>query len=131
MGALSNYLEEKIVEHFLRNSAVGSPATVYLALYESDPGEAGAGTEATFVNYVRVASTWTALDGAGQTKNVATVTFAANGNASAAATITHAAILDAATTGNVLLYGPLASPKTLAVGDVLSFAANALTLTLD
>jgi hypothetical protein len=131
MGAFSNYLEEKIVEHFLRNSAVASPATIYLALFESDPGEDASGTETSFTSYARQVSTWTALDGAGQTKNVGAVTFPANGNASAAAVITHAAIFDAATGGNALLYGPLAASKTLAVGDVLSFAANALALTLD
>ncbi|MFA5630343.1 MAG: hypothetical protein WC997_02425 [Porticoccaceae bacterium] len=131
MGAFSNYLEEKIVEHFLRNNAVASPATVYLALFETDPGEGIGGDETSYVNYVRMPSTWTAIDGNGQTKNGSTITFAPNGNGSASVTITHAAIYDAASGGNRLLYGPLASPKTLAVGDVLSFAANALTLTLD
>jgi hypothetical protein len=131
MGAFSDYLEGRIVEHFLRNNTVASPATIYLALFETNPGEDGSGTETAYTGYARQTSTWTALDGAGQTKNVASVTFPANANASASATITHAAIFDAATIGNVLLYGPLASSKTLAVGDVLSFAANALTLTLD
>ena len=45
MGAFSNYLEEKIVEHFLRNNAITPPTTVYVALFESDPGEATGGTE--------------------------------------------------------------------------------------
>ena len=131
MGAFSNYSEERYVEHFLRNNAVASPAAVYLALFTTDPGEDGSGSEATYVAYARQTSVWTALDGSGQTKNVGALTFPANGNASADATITHAALYDAASAGNMLLYGPLASSKTLAVGDVLSFAVNALTLTLD
>ena len=131
MSAFSNYLEEKIVEHFLRNTSVGSPTSVYLALIESDPGEDASGTETSYTNYARQVSTWTALDANGQTKNASALTFPANGNASASVTITHAALFDAATVGNMLLKGPLANPKTLAVGDVLSFAANALTLTLD
>ena len=131
MGALSNYAEEKFVEHFLRNNAIASPATVFLALFESDPGEAAGGTEATFVNYVRVACTWTALDAAGQTKNVGVVTFPSNGNASADSIITYGVVYDAITAGNRILHGPLASPKTLQVGDVLSFAANAMVLTID
>ena len=131
MGAFSNYSEERYVEHFLRNNAVASPAAVYLALFTTDPGEDGSGTESTYVAYARQVSTWTALDGNGQTMNVGALTFAANGNASAAVTISHAALYDAATGGNMLLHGPLASAKTLAVGDVLSFAVNALTLTLD
>ena len=131
MGALSNYLEEKIVEHFLRNNAIASPVQTYLGLFQSDPGEFGLGTETSYSGYARQASTWTALDGNGQTKNSSSVTFPANGNGSTSVIITHAAILDAAVTGNVLVYGNLASSKTLAVGDVLSFAANALTLNLD
>lgn len=131
MGAFSDYLEDKIVEHFLRNNAVASPVAVYLALFQSDPGEATGGTETAYTNYARQASTWTAKDASGQTKNSATVTFPANGNAAASVAITHAAIYDAAVGGNRLLYGPLAATKTLEVGDVLSFAANALTLTID
>jgi hypothetical protein len=131
MSAFSDYLEEKIVDHFLRNNSVSSPGTVYLALFEADPGEDASGLEASFTNYVRQSSAWTALDGNGQTKNSGAVTFPANGNASASATITHAAIFDASSGGNCLLKGALATPKVLAVGDVLSFAIDALTLTLD
>ena len=77
MGAFSNYLEEKIVEHFLRNNAITPPTTVYVALFESDPGEATAGTETAYTGYARQAATWTALDANGQTKNVGALTAAA------------------------------------------------------
>jgi hypothetical protein len=131
MGAFSNYAEEKFVEHFLRNNAITSPVSTYLSLFESDPGEAADGTETSYTSYARIAAVWTSLDGAGQTKNSGSISFAANGNASASVTITHAAVFDSLTTGNCIIYGPLAASKTLAVGDVLSFAANALVLTLD
>lgn len=130
-GAFSDYMEAKIVDAFLRNTAYTPAATVYLALFESDPGEATGGTETAFTNYVRQPAAWTALDGAGQTKNSALITFPANANVSATATITHIGIYDAATTGNRLLYGALTAPKALAPGDVLAFAANALVFTLD
>ena len=131
MGAFSNYMEEKIVEHFLRNNAITPPATVYVALFESDPGEATAGTETSFTGYARQASSWTALDANGQTKNSAALTFPANGNASASVTITHIALYDAASAGNKLMYAQLSAPKTLSPGDVLSFAANAIVFGLD
>jgi hypothetical protein len=131
MGAFSDYMEAKIVDGFLRNTAYTPAANVYLALFESDPGEATGGTETSFTNYARQAVAWTALDGSGQTKNSALVTFPANANASASVTITHMAIYDAATTGNRLMYAALTSSKTLAVGDVLAFAANACVFTLD
>jgi hypothetical protein len=131
MGAFSNYLEEKIVEHFLRNNAVTPPTTVYVGLFESDPGEAAGGTETAYTNYARQSSSWTALDANGQTKNSATITFPANGNASASVTISHICLFDAASAGNRLFYAALTSPKTLAPGDVLSFAANAGVFTID
>lgn len=131
MGAFSNYLEEKIVEHFLRNNSVTPPATVYVGLFESDPGEASAGTETSYTGYARQSSAWTALDANGQTKNSGAITFPANGNASASVTITHICLFDAASAGNRLFYAQLSAPKTLSPGDVLSFAANAIVFGLD
>jgi len=131
MGAFSNYLEEKIVEHFLRNNAITPPTTVYVALFESDPGEAVGGTETGYTGYARQSSAWTALDTNGQTKNTAALTFPANGNATASVTITHLALYDAASAGNRLFYAQLSAPKTLSPGDVLSFAANAIVFGLD
>jgi len=131
MGAFSNYLEEKIVEHFLRNNSITPPATVYVALFESDPGEATAGTETSYSGYARQPAAWTALDVNGQTKNTGALTFPANGNASASVTITHLVLLDAATAGNRLFYAQLSAPKTLSPGDVLSFASNAIVFGID
>lgn len=131
MGAFSNYLEEKIVEHFLRNNAITPPTTVYVALFESDPGEAAGGTETAFTGYARQTSAWTALDANGQTKNSGAITFPANGNAVNSATITHIALFDAATNGNRLFYAAMSASKVLSPGDVLSFAANALVFGLD
>lgn len=131
MGAFSNYLEEKIVEHVLRNNAITPPTTVYVALFESDPGEATGGTETAYTGYARQPAAWTALDANGQTKNVDALTFPANGNAAASVTITHLALYDAATNGNCLFYAQLSASKTLSPGDVLSFAANAIVFGLD
>lgn len=131
MGALSNYSEEKYVEHFLRNNPVASPEKVYFAAFESDPGEDGLGTETAYTGYARQESQWTALDANGQTKNVNTIAFPANGNASAPVAITHGAVFDALEGGNLILKGPLKTTKNIQVGDVLAFSENALTLTLD
>lgn len=131
MGAFSNYLEEKIVEHFLRNNPITPPAAIHVALFESDPGEAAAGTETAYTGYARQAATWTALDANGQTKNANALTFPANGNATASVTITHLALYDAATDGNRLFYAQLSAPKTLSPGDVISFASNAIVFGLD
>ena len=128
MSAFSNYAEDAILDHLLRNVALTSPTTVYLALYESDPGENNTGTETAFTGYARQASSWSAaVDGS--TDNSGSISFPANTGAQV--TITHAAIFDAVTGGNMLIKGALTQSKVIETSDVLSFAANQLTFTLD
>lgn len=129
MTAFSNDLESKIVDHFLRNTAQTSPTTVYLALFESDPTDAGSGTECSFTNYARQTATWSAVS-AGQTSNTAEITFPAQGDAGTV-TVTHVGVFDALTLGNLMIHGALTASKALQQNDVLVFAASALTLTLD
>jgi hypothetical protein len=133
MGAFSNDMEAKIVNHFLRNSPVTPVTTVYLALFTADPGETGSTVnEANFTGYTRKSSDWDPLDGAGTTKNTDIITFGANADVGSQI-ITHAAVFDGGTVGagNCLVYGALQAAKTLDQGDVLSFAAGAMVLTLD
>jgi hypothetical protein len=128
MASLSDYMETAVINHFLRNTTVASPATVYLALYTTDPTDADTGTEVTGGAYVRIPITLTAPVN-GVTKNAADVEFAvATANWG---TVTHAAVRDAATGGNLLLHGPLSINKTINTGDQFRVPANQLTFTLD
>lgn len=135
-GALSNYLEGKMADVILRGTAFTSPGEVFLALFTSDPGEAGGGSETTYTNYSRVScgatpsSAFTAIDANGMTQNGNTIVFPAVGGVSPV-TISHWAIFDSLTLGNMLLYGPLTASKTLDPTDVPSFPANALKITFD
>ena len=45
MAELSNYLENKLLDHILKNVSYTSPTTVYVGLFTSDPTDAGSGTE--------------------------------------------------------------------------------------
>lgn len=132
MGAFTNTLEAEIVSVFLRKGtrAVGG-GDIYVGLFESDPGEAAGGTEASYTGYARQLATWTALDGNGQTKNENALTYPANGNPVNVVTITHLVLFDAASGGNRMFYAPLTASKTLSPGDVLSFAINAIVFGLD
>lgn len=135
-GALSNYAEGKIADLLLRGTAYTSPGEVFLALFTSDPGEAGSGSETSYTNYTRVscgavpASAFSAIDSNGMTQNQNTVVFPAVGGVSSV-TISHWALFDALTTGNMLLFGPLTASKTLDPTDVPSFPANSLKVTFD
>ncbi len=130
MSALSNYLEGEIVEYFLRSQTAAQPGQLYLALFTSNPSDAGGGTEVSYGAYERKAIDFTTYDsGTGKTKNTALIQFAANDGIQV--TVTGAAVFDALNNGNMFLWGGLAANKILDTNDVLSFAQEALELTLD
>ena len=57
MSAISNYLENALLNATLRNTTYTSPATVYAALFTTDPTDDGSGTECTGSGYARKAIT--------------------------------------------------------------------------
>lgn len=127
--AFSDYTEGKIVDAFLRGQSY-TGGTVYLALFAAlSSGETPSVVEAAYTGYARQTATWTAIS-SGQTKNSGTITFGANQDAQSV-TITHIGVYDAATNGNLLFHAEMTTSKTLAQGDVLSFAANAIVFTID
>lgn len=131
MGAFTNYMEAEIVKAFLRK-ATYTGSDIYVGLFESNPGEAAAGTETAYTGYARQVATWTELDGSGQTSNVGALTFPANGNAVNPVTITHVVLFDGSGgAANRLLHAALSASKTLSPGDVLSFAVGAMVFGLD
>lgn len=128
MTAMTNYLEDELIDHVLRNLAYTSPTTVYAALFTAAPGEAGGGTEVTGGAYARTAVTFGAPS-AGATDNTADVTFpTATANWG---TVTHVAIMDASTAGNMLLYGALTASKVVNNGDTFKFNTGDLDVTFD
>lgn len=140
MSKFSNYTETNIAQSTLRGVAFPLPAKTYIALYTADPTDADVTanevTTAAFPAYVRkdaadggtIDTGWTAPSD-GVSSNAKTITFPAN-NGAAAVTVTHIGIRDALTAGNLLYHAPLATAKTLQVGDVLSFAIGAITVTI-
>ena len=127
MTAMSNYLENALINATLRNTSYTSPSTVYVALFTSDPTDAGSGTECSGSAYVRQSATFGApSDGASSIS--ADVEFPqATG---AWGTITHFGIFDASSSGNLLYHGALTASKTIATGDVLKITSSNLTVTL-
>ena len=127
MSALSNYLENALINAVLRNTSYTSPAQVYLALHTADPTEAGTGTEVSGGSYARQAITF-----GGPTDGSSSNTAAINFPVATAdwGTITHFSIRDAATGGNSLFYGAWQTPKTIETSDQFVVAIGNLTVTL-
>jgi hypothetical protein len=128
MAEFSNYLENKVLDHVLRNTSYTSPTTVYVGLFTSDPTDAGSGTECTGSAYARQTLSVTTASG-GIVTSSADVTFPqATG---AWGTITHLGLLDALTSGNLLMHTPLTTSKSIDNGDILKISSGNLTVTLD
>ena len=128
MAEFSDYMENKIIDHMLRNQAYTPPATVYVALYTSDPTDADTGTEVSGGSYARQSFTLTAASG-GASSNSADITFP---QATADwGTITHVGIRDALTGGNLLMHSALDASKTVNNGDTFKINAGDLDVTVD
>jgi hypothetical protein len=136
MSAASNYLENKLLDHTLTATAYTQPGTRYLALFNNTSTntaanlEAGTLTDETSTSgtaYIRKAVTFAAASGGTSATN-ATVTFdAATANWG---TITHVAVMDAETSGNVLFYGAVTTSKTIETGDTFQVTSGNLSISL-
>ena len=127
MAALSNYLENALINATLRNTTYTSPAVVYVGLFITDPTDAGSGTEVSGGSYARQTATFGApSDGASTTSADSTFpTCTADWG-----TVAFFGIYDASTSGNLFYYGALNNSKTIETGDILKIEAGNLTVTL-
>jgi len=133
---MSNDTENDILEAILKGTdpAWRAGATIYVALYTADPGEAGTAVtnEATYTSYARVAVTkatgWT--DNGSTFENAALVQFPqCTGGTN---TITHFGLVTTASgAGQLLVSAALSSSLAVSSGIQPQFAAGDLTVTAD
>lgn len=139
MAALSNYLENALMEEIFNGHAFTPPAT-YVSLYTDSPGDDDSGTEVSGGAYERKlvnvaggsAPAWNdaAVDGTSYlVDNAGVITFP---TATASwGTVSHFGIHDAASTGNLLFHGALTASKAVGDGDTFTFPVGDLNLKLD
>ena len=141
MSAASNYLEAKVLDHVLKNTAFSQPSSLYLALFNNTSGNAGTNLELGTLTdevstsgtaYARKTVAFGAATGTNpcQAATSATVTFDA---ATASwGTITHVAVMDSGTAGagNVLFWGAVTTSKTIDTGDTFQVTSGNLTISL-
>lgn len=145
MAAMSDYLENKLVDFLFRGGSFTAPSALYVALFTAAPSDTGGGTEVSGNAYARVnlapsASNWASTGGAttitnpsvgtsGTTSNNSVITFpTATGSWG---TVTHVAIFDASTSGNMLFWGALTASQVVGTGGVVSFAISQLSAQID
>ena len=155
MAAFSDFAENKIIDWLLRGQAIGitgasaaagtGPTSTFVGLLTAAPSDSAAGTEVTGGSYARVtvasslanwagtqaaASTTASSGSTGTTSNNGAITFPAP--TANWGVVTHMAVYDAASAGNLIFYAPLTVSKTVNSGDAApSFAAAALSFQLD
>ena len=132
MSSMTDYLEVELRKHLFRTGSYTKPTVMAVALFTAAPSDAGGGTEVSGGSYARVDrppldANWSgASSTSGATDNVAVITFpTASANWG---TITHVALFDATSGGNMLFWGALAASKVVNTGDTFSIAAGDLDI---
>ena len=131
MGSFSDYWENKIMDHIFGKENYTSPA-IYVGLSTADPLDNGSGiAEPVGSGYARVATSvgdWnSASDGTIGNADIITFPEAIDDWG----TITHFALFDAATAGNMLAHDELKQSKPINVGDIAKFDVGDLKITLE
>lgn len=126
MGSASDYTENKVLELLVGKTAFATP-TCYVGLSTVDPADDNGGlAEPSGSGYARVATAgadWEAAS-SGAIQNANAITFPeASGSWG---TVTHFALFDAATDGNMLAHGALGASSAITSGETPRFAAGAL-----
>jgi len=131
MGSFSDYWENEILDHIFGKGSY-TPPTIYVGLSTADPLDSGSGlAEPSGNGYARVATSgasWTTASG-GSLSNAGDISFPQA--AGSWGTITHFALFDAASAGNMLAHGALSQSKTITSGDTAKFATGDLDVSLD
>ena len=135
MTAMSNYLENKLIDHILRGTSFSQPS-IYVGLvgkYDAAQLEAGTLThELSGGSYARIGSIrgdvyWSAGSTDGLTDNESNITFAAASNEWGH--VSGIFLADAASAGNVLLYGSLTVVKEVFNTDQFIVSAGDFDIT--
>lgn len=121
--SISNYAENKILDHLTGRASWTAPSTVYIKLHTGDAGEDGTANAAT--NTSRQSASWSAAS-SGSIATSGTIEWT---NVSTTETYSHWSAWDNSTAGNCLWTGALSSSAAVTAGD--TFQITSLTLSLD
>jgi len=134
---LSDYLEKKLIDLLLVDTAYAPPATIYFGLFTADPGESGVTSEFTIATgaYARAVVTNNTTNFplcaiTGEPTKVSGAIFSFPTATLAWGTATHWAIFDSASGAtNMLAHGSLATPRAVAAGDTPKIASGGISIT--
>lgn len=130
MSSFTDYTENLVLNWLLTTNSATRPTAWYVGLFTAAPSDTGGGTEVAGSGYARTATGAITVSGTATTAtNAAAIEFAAASGGNWG-TITHAAIFDASTGGNMIAWSALTTSRTINDGDVFRIPAGSLTVTL-
>ena len=137
MAGLTNYLEDKIINHVFGSTTYTKPTNWYVGLLTATPSDSAAGTEVSGGSYARQVCAFTITgSGIAQALNTSAITFpTATADWGVGGWV---GLYDALTSGNLAAYQNLqqsdfstATTKTINDGDIFKFNASTIKIQLD
>jgi len=137
MAGLTNYLEDKIMNHVFGSTTFTKPTNYYVGLLTATPSDSAAGTEVSGGSYARQVCAFTITGtGTAQATNTSAITFpTATADWGIVGWI---GIYDAVSTGNLVAFQNLqksdfstTTTKTINDGDIFKFNSSSIKIQLD
>ena len=137
MAGLTNYLEDKIMNHVFGSTTFTKPTNYYVGLLTATPSDSAGGTEVTGGSYARQVCAFTITGtGTAEAKNTSAITFP---TATADwGIVGWVGVYDALASGNLVAYQNLqksdfstTTTKTINDGDIFKFNATTIKIQLD
>ena len=135
MAQATDYMEEAVLSGLLGGTSITlSSGKPYIALLTTAPTDSSSGTECTGGGYARVQIGDTNqgdfnVSSTGEATN--TGEFRWSDATSDWGDISHVAIMDSATGGNMLVFGALTAPVSIVTGDIFKIPPSGFTVQMD
>lgn len=127
----SNYLEDMVLNYFLRNQSVTQPTQLYIALYKTNPTDADSGTEVTGGGYVRQSVSFGVPSQQSDRATITNLSRIEFPTASASwGEVAHFGIRDSRDGGNLLVYGSFNKPTVIEEGNKFIIDTGNLTISI-
>ena len=126
--SFSDTFETHVLNYVFTATSVTRPTAWYLALFTSNPADDASGTEVSTSGtaYARQSATFSV---SGDTASNASAIEFPTATASFG-TVSHVAVFDASTGGNMIAYAALTASKAIDTGDVFRVPGGDLDITL-
>lgn len=135
MADLTQYLQKKLLDHFLNIAGYVAPNPSYISLHTGDPTEVGShASEVSDIgsDYARQ-SLGGIMAAAGATDGISRNTALIQTLAATTdwGTITHLGIEDALTAGNMTMFAEATEARTITIGEVFRLSPSQLAVQFD